>query len=304
MSAFNQLLLSLRCPWVSITDWAQMEHTLFGSSDGADLSYDRLSDRSPLENIDIAIRVDQFPHRLEIGYRWVAEAEKYLKDKYYSTEDRPINGTLVKVENGIIIKALKGTLDETNNSIFYSYSQHVQLFSSFITKPVKRNIPTALQRALRGILSTFCRKNKVVYHGKTRKGKTLIIRLRQHVKKVLREGNLGERLECLKSLSFYNFEDDYDINHLVNIRNHLKIAASQMAQKIALHHGFELYCKKEYSERFPDLKSLLYRESDLLSEITLEKYRLQFIDIMEGYIESGSLKLIDTELNSCTWVSS
>ncbi len=96
-------------------------------------------------------------------------------------------------------------------------------------------------------------------------------------------------------MSFLNFEDCYDPNHLINIHNHQKVAAAQLAQKISLHQGTELYCKQEYGDMFPDLKRLLYRQPDLLSDITLEKYRIQFIEILEGYIQTGSLNLTDQE---------
>ena len=244
-----------------------LRFNLFGSADGLD--------------IDLAVHLDNFPSKVHLGHIMVKEIESYIKEKYYPNETREINATLIKVENGIVVKTLKGTNDETNNSLYYTYDQHPQFFPCFINRPLERDLPAALVRGLRGLLSTFTRKSTIIQRTFTRKGKPKVITIRSVVREALKDGRLGTRLEMLKQLTFIDFSTDHESDRLLE---HYKLAAAQFAQKLALINGYELYCKADYAHYFPDLKGMLYRES--VDDDALERYRLIYIHHLENYISN------------------
>lgn len=247
-----------------------LRFNLFGSADGHD--------------IDLAIHLDNFPVKVHLGHIMVKEIEAYIKDVYYPNETREINATLIKVDDGVVVKTLKGTNDETNNSLYYTYDQHPQFFPCLISRPVERDVSAALVRGLRGLLSTFTRKSTIIQRTFTRKGKPKVITIRSVVREALKDGRLGTRLEMLKQLTFIDFSMNHESDRLLE---HYKLAAAQFAQKLALINGYELYCKADYAHYFPDLKAMLYRES--VDDDALERYRLIYIHHLEEYIAAGFL---------------
>ena len=150
------------------------------------------------------------------------------------------NPNLATIENGIINKCFKGTIDELNNAVHHTYKLHNQDYPLLIERTVSRDIYLKVIRAIRVILSHFSKSI-----------------LRKEIKLALK-GNIDDRMNALKSISeLNNNEIDFDtLNPNMSGRDVKKLVAFQIGQTTALLKGEELFTKKEVSEYYPVLGQL------------------------------------------------
>ncbi|AWK06994.1 hypothetical protein HYN56_23285 [Flavobacterium crocinum] len=173
--------------------------------------------------------------------------------------EKELNTNLAVCKNGHLTEVYKGTTDELNNALFYTYDFHKQNKENQITKLLVRDVNLKFLRSTRIILSFV---SKTEY--------------RVLVKKAL-NGNLQERIQALENLdltkivSFGKGKNNNDI---------IKSIAFQLGQCIALHKGKELYTKNQIAEHFPDLRKYLFREENVnLND--LQKELLYFIELLK-----------------------
>ena len=144
----NTLHVSYKHKTLKEQSW-NLEYYVFGSISSTD--------------IDVAINVPEIVFSLDPHYHTVLcdnlvpELKSIFQDKFNDT--RPINPCLVHFNNGVIIKCQKGSVDETNNSIFHTFSFHlpIQMFTKCpILHTLKRFAPVKILGAIRmmtGILT-------------------------------------------------------------------------------------------------------------------------------------------------------
>ena len=173
--------------------------------------------------------------------------------------EKELNTNLAVCKNGHLTEVYKGTTDELNNALFYTYDFHKQNQENQITKLLVRDVDLKFLRSTRMILS-FASKTEY----------------RVLVKNALK-GNLSEKMNVLQNLdltkivSFGKGKNNSDI---------IKSIAFQLGQCIALQEGKELYTKNQIAEHFPELKKYLFREENVnLND--LQKGLLYFVELLK-----------------------
>lgn len=149
------------------------------------------------------------------------------------------NGNIIVVNDGVVVAAFKGSVDEVNNALFYTYQLHEQDYPLIIEHPVERDVILKDIKVIRKILSSFSRTQ-----------------FRGEIKEALR-GNWETKLLVLKKLEYEKI--DFSIIPKTTTKDLMKTLAFQMGQALALHQGIELYTKRAIAEYYPELKDYLYR---------------------------------------------
>lgn len=173
--------------------------------------------------------------------------------------EKEINANLAVQKNGHLVEVYKGTTDELNNALFYTYKNHNQKFENQITKLLVRDIDLKFLRSTRMILSFLSKTEHRIL-----------------IKNALK-GNLDEKIQALEKI---------DLNQITSFgknTNHLDILKSiafQLGQAISLHESKELYTKNEIANAFPDLNKYLLREENSNFE-NLQKWFFNFITILK-----------------------
>lgn len=169
------------------------------------------------------------------------------------------NGNIIVVRDGVVIASYKGSVDEVNNGLFYTYKLHKQDFPLIVKRAVKRDIILKDIKALRKILSEFTRTQ-----------------YRKEVKEALR-GGWKDKIFMLKRLDYKAI--DFSNNTKTNKINLFKSFAFQLGQAIALHEGVELYTKNDIINYFPPLADYIQRKEASIDNIVSFIYR--FASILE-----------------------
>jgi len=188
---------------------------------------------------DVMVFVDQIPEIIDHSHTlckiFNSELSKILKDK-------PLNCNLAVVEEGFITSVFKGTPDEVNNALFYTYDFHTQYHPLLIKEPVIREYDMKILRAYRNILSFFSRSH-----------------LRKTIKTALR-GDLRDKIPVMKMIDFEVIKKFPGKKE--SIKDIYKVMAFQFGQLFSLVDGFEKdsYTKNGIIKNYPDLAPMLRRE--------------------------------------------
>jgi hypothetical protein len=170
------------------------------------------------------------------------------------------NGNIVVIKNGVIASSFKGSIDEVNNGLFYTYKLHKQEFPLIIERAVERDVILKDIKVVRKILSTFTRTQ-----------------YRTTVKSALR-GSWQDKIEILKELDYKSV--DFSQLQKASKADILKSFAFQIGQALALHQGVELYTKSDIGNYFPKLKGYLKRSEEQID--TIIEYIHRYADILES----------------------
>lgn len=110
---------------MEVPSWSYLNRIIFGSHDGADV------------DVAITISKEDFLRKPHQGALLVKQFEKYLGVQ------QNYNATL------IVIQTLKGTVDEVNNSLYYT---QCVIGNIRVERTVERDVNTALLRNVSGYL--------------------------------------------------------------------------------------------------------------------------------------------------------
>lgn len=164
-------------------------------------------------DVDIAYIVDELPSLQEC--------------KKFCSSDKNENRNLITIDNGIITKCYKGTIDELNNAILDTYNLHKQTTELLINRKVNRDIPLKLIRSIRAMLSHLSRSQ-----------------YRKEIKLALRS-NWTTRLETLDNIRLETIDFD-NLNNNMSKEDILKIFAFQIGQcRPLILANKEYYTKSE-----------------------------------------------------------
>ena len=86
---------------------------------------------------DILVECDSIPRDIHQAHAICKEFNDKLSLIY---TDKKINCNLITVKDNEIINCHKGTIDELNNCLFYTYDLHKQAFPNPILKSVERDL--------------------------------------------------------------------------------------------------------------------------------------------------------------------
>jgi hypothetical protein len=169
---------------------------------------------------------------------------KALKAQYPAIEKWNIN--IVRIQDGIVVSSIpnKGAADSANNSLYYTFKYHDQIFDFPLVSSVNRNLPLATVKCVNACL-LWC------------KGNNRDEEYRDRLRPILRSGNW---FDCVNLLPTLTFETPFTNNNAEN-RNIYKSLAFNIGQTIALFNSKEIYTKGGMGEYHPTLIPLLKRET-------------------------------------------
>jgi hypothetical protein len=242
-----------------------MKYYLFGSENSQDY--------------DILVEYDLIPRDVDKAHAICKDFNNQLGLIY---TDKEINCNLITIKDNQIINCHKGTYDELNNCLFYTYGLHNQKFSNPILKPVERDLNEKILRVARFIITFYSRTE-----------------LRTEIKAALR-GDLHQRLAVLKKIDFLRMteftgkkEKPEDVR---------KVIAFQLGQVFSLIHGYEpdSYTKNGIIKNFPELSDILNRKPvEKIDLWILEQFRYDFIDYIQQNI--NNLRLVEIPKENTWW---
>ncbi|MFK7079467.1 hypothetical protein V3470_13555 [Flavobacterium oreochromis] len=238
LDCFNKLLK--KCLKISLMN--SLNYQIFGSQDSQD--------------VDVVFFIDKMPETIQEKLNLSKEYSAILQPEFPT---KNINPNLAVLENGIVKHVYKGTVDELNNALYYTYGLHNQKFDNQIVKSLPRDIDLKFLRSSRMILS-FLSKTKY----------------RIPIKVALRN-NLQHKVQVLKEIDLATLANFGKSKNEIAI---LKSIAFQIGQSMALHNGKECYTKSQIADCFPELRSYLAREinSDLSN---LQFWLIKYVEILE-----------------------
>jgi hypothetical protein len=186
---------------------------------------------------DILVFVDTLPE-LETSKTLAKQLAPTIQAHFQDAKSPNINFGIL--DNGVIVKTLKGIPDETNNAILATYGFHPQPHQLAVTRPVVRDLDAKNQRAARVILSFYSRTTH-----------------REEVKQSLR-GDFKAKCAMLSRLDF-SVPVDFGKQATPEVDIYKSIAF-QLGQSLALAEGVELYTKEDIVSYFPLFGAALRRE--------------------------------------------
>ena len=152
---------------------------------------------------------------------------------------KPVNSNLAIINNGIVSHCFKGSIDELNNALFYTYHLHRQAHPLMIKQVVKRDIDKKIERCLRAIVARFSRTA-----------------IRQQVKAALKQG-IREKATLLTQTDMATFQGFGRNGPKTEV---LKTIAFQCGQTMGLFDNKELYTKTTIALTYPALEPYLQRQ--------------------------------------------
>jgi hypothetical protein len=229
------------------------EFHLFGSEDSSDY--------------DVLVSVDEIPQDIDKAHNICKYYNNVLSDLL---PDKELNSNLGVFKDGQLVKVFKGTIDELNNVLYYTYDNHKQYFPNPISAPVDRDINEKILRVARFIITFYSRTE-----------------LRPEIKFALR-GNLLNKLEVLKKIDFVKMTQF--VGKKERVEDIYKVLAFQFGQVFSLIDGYESdsYTKNGIIKNYGDLSNLLKRKTISTGDLeVLNIYLNRFIELVEGRIKSG-----------------
>jgi len=218
---------------------------------------------------DVLVQVDYIPQDIDKAHNICKDFNTKLSTILIGKE---LNTNLAIFDNGKIVQVFKGTIDELNNVIFYTYHLHNQYHPNPITSPVRRDVDQKILRVARFILSFYSRTF-----------------LRQEIKNALRN-DLTFKLEVLKKIDFITMQDFTGKKE--RLEDIYKVIAFQFGQVFSLIDGYEKdsYQKDGIILNYADLKKFLKREKLTNSDMEiLNSYLARFISLIEARINDIKL---------------
>lgn len=217
------------------------------------------------QDYDIMVFVDNIPDNIDEAHQI---CKKYNHQLSTILTDKPLNCNLAVAEDGYIIDVFKGTPDEVNNALYYTYDSHKQYFPNIVKEPIGRDSDVKILRAIRGILSFFSRSY-----------------LRPQIKRALR-GDLREKIPVARMIDFTKMKEFPGKKE--SMSDIYKVISFQFGQLFSLidGHESESYTKNGIINNYPDLEPMLNRKT--LSEKdmeTLNKYKNRLLNITEDRID-------------------
>lgn len=223
------------------------------------------------QDYDVLVSVDFIPEHIDASAKMCKEFNEVLSTVLVGKE---LNCNLAIIKDNKIEKVFKGTTDELNNVLFYTYKNHLQHHPNPITCLIDRDLNEKILRVARFIITFYSRTE-----------------LRTEIKSALR-GNLLQKLEVLKKIDFVKMKEFPGKKE--KVEDIYKVLGFQFGQLFSLVDGLESesYTKNEITKNYPDLTSFLKRKKILDTDLKiLNQYLQRFISLIESKI--GNIPLTE-----------
>lgn len=230
-----------------------MKYYLFGSENSQDY--------------DVLVECEDIPQNINEAH---AICKAHNEALSLILTDKELNCNLITVKDNKIVDCFKGTEDELNNCLYYTYDLHKQSYPNPILSPVERDINEKILRVARFIITFYSRTE-----------------LRTEIKAALR-GNLLQKLAILKKIDFVTMTDFPDKKE--KKEDIYKVLAFQFGQVFSLIEGCEedSYTKNGIIKNYFSFANLLNRGNIELEDIfNLNIYLWKYI----RYVELNLTKL-------------
>jgi hypothetical protein len=198
---------------------------------------------------------------IDVDVYYVVDSLPSFQECQDFCSDKEENRNLIVIKDGIVTDCYKGTVDEINNGLFYTYQLHPQTFPNPILRLVERDILIKSVRVLRCIISHLSRTQ-----------------YRNAVKLALTTPEWQIKVNTLSTIDITTISDFGKNRTKEDV---LKVFAFQLGQILALHENIELYTKSSIATQFSELKDFLYRQPGDLK--ILQSYITKFLDIITLY---------------------
>ena len=235
-----------------------MKYYLFGSENSQDY--------------DVLVECEDIPQNINEAH---AICKAHNEALSLLLTDKELNCNLITVKDNKIVDCFKGTCDELNNCLYYTYDLHTQSYPNPILSPVERDINEKILRVARFIITFYSRTE-----------------LRAKIKAALR-GNLLQKLDILKQIDFVTMTDFPDKKE--KTEDIKKVIAFQFGQVFSLIEGCEKdsYTKNGIIKNYYSLANLLNRGNVELEDLfDLNIYLWKFISYVE--LNISNLRLEET----------
>lgn len=217
------------------------------------------------QDYDISVKIDNIPDITESH----SIVKQYEDELSHVLTDKPLNVNLVVITNGVVTDCFKGTSDELNNSIYYTYDLHKENIEPCpIQHVLERDIPLKMVRISRFLITFFSRTH-----------------LRSSIKNALRSKKLSDRIEVLGYID-YTVMKEFP-HKKEKIEDIYKVIAFQFGQIFSLIDGHEpdSYTKYGIQKNYPDLSIFLQRDFITDDDLgILNEYLDRFIQISKKMI--------------------
>lgn len=195
---------------------------------------------------DVLLIVDELK-TIDENHKLIKEWNERLEKQFVEAglEHKKVNCNLGVYGMGQIIAVFKGTYDEVNNSVYYTYRNHKQFFTLNIQAPYDRLgndyfKHMKLKRCYRFLLSFYSR----------------VPELREDIKLALK-GDFIKRHEVLSKIRFTTHTEFPKKKE--KIEDIYKVIAFQLAQTLTLMHGVEIFSKEDALSFYPQLANPIWR---------------------------------------------
>jgi hypothetical protein len=214
------------------------KYQIFGSENSTDL--------------DVVFFIDKIPSTVFEA----AELCKYYGAEYenFNLNDKAINPNIAVLQEGVLTDVFKGTSDELNNALFYTYCYHEQNYVNSISSVLKRDVNLKFLRCARMILAFL---SKTIY--------------RTNIKQAL-NSTILTKLQVLKEIDLTILTNLGKGTNLIDTKKSL---AFQLGQTLLLDKGIEVYTKNGIISHILEVDPYLMRDpsSDLLNlQILLDEF--------------------------------
>jgi hypothetical protein len=174
------------------------------------------------------VQVPDVPKSKELCKEICRGYEARLKD-YFLDKEIQVNICSIKEDEKkvkTIDRVYKGTPDECNNSVYYTYLYHKQYHPCMISTTVPRNIPLKLARGVRIILTFLSRSDKQIV-----------------VKDALSSKDFAKRFNVLSKIDLDLISDKALEEKNLDRYTYYKKVSFQLGQMMGLLDGAEIYDK-------------------------------------------------------------
>lgn len=214
-------------------------------------------------DLDVMVFVDEITIKPNLSHELEIEFNKQIK--LITGTDKEVNSNLCVINNdGIIIDVFKGSIDEVNNSMYYTYDNHINIqhYPNQIKSLLKRDVELKILRTLRVLLSLISRTE-----------------YRTIVKSSLTK-NYADKIKTLKFCDISGLNIDNYLNKNVRFEDFIKVYAFQLGQTMGLIEGLELYTKNDIIKYNQLLKPFIYRNVKDSNMTILNDIKNNFLDII------------------------
>jgi len=216
------------------------------------------------KDIDVMVFVD-FLSTIDENHKFIKECNEYFKEKFDTIKE--LNCNLGILKEGMLVDVFKGTFDECNNSLFFTYPLHSLNYRQHIERVYDRGSSSEfyhikMKRVARFLLSFFSREPE----------------LRVEIKEAL-FGDFNKRLEVLKKIDFLKYREFPKKKELHE--DIYKTVAFQFGQIFGISNGVNVYTKEDAASFDERLSKFLFREP-------LDDADLEYLNILlDRFIQLG-----------------